>query len=155
MGPPLAQLSGSANRNKDQEGPNVPFPHPGDARGVLPRRAHRGPRRLSGDLRHICEDSHVGVDLDLGALPLSAACRAYAASRQFDPVALALTGGEDYELLFTLSPRHRAQVERAAKLHRFRITGIGTIRPARNGIQAIGPDGTRRQLPNTSYEHFR
>jgi thiamine-monophosphate kinase len=110
---------------------------------------------LSGDLRHICEESHVGVDLDLGALPLSPACRAYAASRQLDPVALAMTGGEDYELLFTLSPRHRAQVERAAKLHRFRITGIGTIRPARNGIQAIGPDGTRRQLPNTSYEHFR
>jgi thiamine-monophosphate kinase len=110
---------------------------------------------LSGDLRHICEESHVGVDLDLGALPLSPACRAYAASRQLNPVALALTGGEDYELLFTLSPRHRAQVERAAKLHRFRITGIGTIRPARNGIQAIGPDGTRRRLPNTSYEHFR
>ncbi len=110
---------------------------------------------LSGDLRHICEESHVGVDLDLGALPLSPACRAYAASRQLDPVALALTGGEDYELLFTLSPRHRAQVERAAKLHRFRITGIGTIRPARNGIQAIGLDGKRRRLPNTSYEHFR
>ena len=110
---------------------------------------------LSGDLRHICEESHVGVDLDLGALPLSPACRAYATSRKLDPVALALTGGEDYELLFTLSPRHRAQVERAAKLHRFRITGIGTIRPSRNGIQAIGPDGARRQLPNTSYEHFR
>ncbi|MEK7236594.1 MAG: thiamine-phosphate kinase [Nitrospirota bacterium] len=110
---------------------------------------------LSGDLRHICEESHVGVDLDLGALPLSPACRAYAASRQLDPVALALTGGEDYELLFTLSPRHQAQAERAAKLRRFRMTCIGTIRPARNGIQAIGPDGTRRPLPITSYEHFK
>lgn len=110
---------------------------------------------LSGDLRHICEDSHVGVDLDLGSLPLSPACRAYAASRQLDQVALALTGGEDYELLFTLSPRHKAQVERDAKLRRFRMTCIGTIRPARNGIQAIGQDGTRRPLPNTSYEHFR
>jgi thiamine-monophosphate kinase len=109
---------------------------------------------LSGDLRHICEESHVGVDLDLGSLPLSLACRAYAASRQLDRVTLALTGGEDYELLFTVSPRHRAQVERAAKLNRFRITCIGTIRPARNGIRAIGPDGTRRPLPNTSYEHF-
>jgi thiamine-monophosphate kinase len=110
---------------------------------------------LSGDLRHICEESHVGVDLDLSALPLSPACRAYAASKQLDPVALALTGGEDYELLFTLSPRHRAEVERAAKLRRFRMTCIGTIRPARNGIQAIGQGGTKRPLPNSSYEHFR
>jgi thiamine-monophosphate kinase len=110
---------------------------------------------LSGDLRHICEESHVGVELNLGALPLSPACRAYAASRQLDQVSLALTGGEDYELLFTLSPRHKAQIERAAKLRRFRITCIGTIRQARNGILAIGPAGTKHPLPNTSYEHFR
>lgn len=110
---------------------------------------------LSGDLRHICEESHVGADLDLGSLPLSPACRAYAASRQLDHVALALTGGEDYELLFTVSPRHRAQIERDATRHRFRITCIGTIRPAQNGIQAIGPDGIRRPLPITSYEHFK
>lgn len=110
---------------------------------------------LSGDLRHICEDSHVGADLDLGALPLSTACRAYAASRQLDPVALAVTGGEDYELLFTLSPRHKAQVERAAKLRRFRMTCIGTIRPTRNGIQGIDLQGTKHPLPNMSYEHFK
>ena len=110
---------------------------------------------LSGDLHHICEESHVGADLDLDALPLSPACRAYAASRTLDPVALALTGGEDYELLFTLSPRHKAQVERTATLRRFCMTCIGTIRPARNGIQAIGQDGTKRPLPITSYEHFR
>jgi len=110
---------------------------------------------LSGDLRHICEASHVGVDLDMGALPLSLACRAYAKSRQLDPVALALTGGEDYELLFTLSPRHRASVERTARSRRFHLTCVGTIRPARNGIQAIGPDGERRPMLFTSYEHFK
>lgn len=110
---------------------------------------------LSGDLRHICEESHVGADLNLHSLPLSPACRAYAASRQLDPVALALTGGEDYELLFTLSPRHKAKVERAAKLRRFRITCIGAIRQARQGVQAISPDGTKRPLPNSSYEHFK
>lgn len=109
---------------------------------------------LSGDLRHICEESHVGADLNLHSLPLSPACRAYAASRQLDPVALALTGGEDYELLFTLSPRHKAKVERAAKLRRFRITCIGAIRQARQGIQAVAKDGTKRPLPNSSYEHF-
>ena len=110
---------------------------------------------LSGDLRHICEESHVGVELDLSALPLSPACRAYATSRKLDPAALALTGGEDYELLFTLPPRRKAEVERAATLHRFRITCIGAIRQARQGIQAIGQDRTPHPLPSSSYEHFK
>jgi thiamine-monophosphate kinase len=109
---------------------------------------------LSGDLRHICEESHVGADLDLGALPLSPACRAYAASRKLDPVDLALTGGEDYELLFTVSPRQRPRLERTAVKRGFSLTCIGKIHPLRIGIQAVSPHGKRHRLANTSYEHF-
>jgi thiamine-monophosphate kinase len=109
---------------------------------------------LSGDLRHICEESHVGVNLDLGALPLSPACRAYAASRKLDPVDLALTGGEDYELLFTISPRHRSRLERTALKRGFSLTCIGEIHPHRFGIQTLSSHGLRHRLANTSYEHF-
>jgi thiamine-monophosphate kinase len=109
---------------------------------------------LSGDLRHICEESHVGVDLDLGALPISPACRAFAASRHLDPVSLALAGGEDYELLFTVSPRQRRRLERTALARGFSLTCIGKIRPHRFGIQALSPHGLRHRLMNTSYEHF-
>jgi thiamine-monophosphate kinase len=109
---------------------------------------------LSGDLRHICEESHVGVELDLGTLPLSPACRAYAASRKLDPVDLALAGGEDYELLFTVSPRQRPRLERTALKQGFSMTYIGNIHPHRFGIQALSPHGTRHKLANRSYEHF-
>jgi thiamine-monophosphate kinase len=109
---------------------------------------------LSGDLRHICEESHVGADLDLSALPLSLACRAYAASRKLDPVDLALTGGEDYELLFTVSPRQRPRLERTALERGLSLTCIGKIHPLRFGIQAVSPHGRRHRLANTSYEHF-
>ena len=109
---------------------------------------------LSGDLRHICEESHVGVELDLSALPFSRACCAYAASRKLDPVNLALTGGEDYELLCTVSPRQRSRLEQAAVKRGFSLTRIGTIHPLRFGIQAVSPDGRRHRLANTSYEHF-
>ena len=109
---------------------------------------------LSGDLRHICEESHVGVELDLGTLPLSPACRAYAAARKLDPVNLALTGGEDYELLFTVSPRQRPRLERAALMQGFSLTYIGNIHPHRFGMQALSPHGTRHRLANRSYEHF-
>ena len=109
---------------------------------------------LSGDLRHICEESYVGMELDLSALPLSTACRAYAASRKLDPVDLALTGGEDYELLFTVSPRQRRRLEQSAVEQGFSLTCIGTIHPHRFGVQTLSPHGRRHRLANTSYEHF-
>jgi thiamine-monophosphate kinase len=109
---------------------------------------------LSGDLRHISEESHVGAALDLSALPLSPACRAYAASRKLNPVDLALTGGEDYELLFTVSPRQRSRLERTALERGFSLACIGKIHPLRFGIQALSPYGRRHRLANTSYEHF-
>ena len=109
---------------------------------------------LSGDLHHICEESHVGAALDLSALPLSTACRAYAASRKLDPVDLALTGGEDYELLVTVPPRQRPRLERTALERGFSLTCIGKIHPLRFGIQALSPHGRPHPLANRSYEHF-
>ncbi len=110
---------------------------------------------LSGDLRHICEESRVGADIDLSALPISPACMAYAKATGQAPVTLALAGGEDYELLFTVSPRHRTRFERMAAGQRVRMTKIGTIRPAGSGIHGILSDGQRRTLLSMSYEHFR
>ncbi len=110
---------------------------------------------LSGDLQHICEESRVGAEVDLVKIPISTACRAYAERNGFQPVHLALTGGEDYELLFTAPSRKQATIERQARAHGYRVTCIGTIRPQRFGIQMTSGDGTTRPMPMTSYEHFR
>jgi thiamine-monophosphate kinase len=109
---------------------------------------------LSGDLRHICEESHVGADINLSALPVSPACRAYAKSTGQDPITLALAGGEDYELLFTVASRHRRRFEWLAAAQHISFTRIGVIRPARSGIHSLASDGKRRSLPITSYQHF-
>jgi thiamine-monophosphate kinase len=110
---------------------------------------------LSGDLRHICEESHVGAEINLSALPTSPACRSYAKSTKQDPVTLALAGGEDYELLFTVSHGQRTRFERAARATHLHVTRIGTITPARAGLCMITQNGQRRPLPFASYEHFR
>jgi thiamine-monophosphate kinase len=110
---------------------------------------------LSGDIRHICVESRVGAELDAALLPVSAACRAYAECRGFDPTELALAGGEDYELLFTVSHERQAAVERQARAHGYRIARIGVIRPRRFGLQLKSSDGVLHPLPMTSYEHFR
>lgn len=110
---------------------------------------------LSGDLRHICEESRIGVEINLSALPLSPALLAYANSTGQAPITLALAGGEDYELLFTVPSRHRVRFERMATAHHVHVTRIGAIKPARAGVHGIFPNGQRRSLPITSYEHFR
>lgn len=109
---------------------------------------------LSGDLRHVCAESGVGAEVETDHLPLSPACRAYAKACGVSPVQLAITGGEDYELLFTASPRSRRTLELQARTRGYRITRIGTIRPKRFGIQMTS-QGRTQPLPPTSYEHFR
>ncbi len=110
---------------------------------------------LSGDLRHLCEESHVGVDLDLSILPISPACRAYALNVKQDPVMLALAGGEDYELLFTVPSRQSARFERAARANRIRVTRVGRMVASGRGLHMIMSSGRRQPLPFVSYEHFR
>ncbi|HXV67808.1 MAG TPA: thiamine-phosphate kinase [Nitrospira sp.] len=110
---------------------------------------------LSGDLRHICEESGVGAEIDPDQLPISSALLAYAESRRLDPVQLALTGGEDYELLFTVPPATQPVLERQARARGFRITRIGTIRPGRFGLRMPSIEGAAKAIPITSYEHFR
>lgn len=110
---------------------------------------------LSGDLRHLCAESGVGALIELAALPVSSACRRYAVSVKKDPTALALAGGEDYELLFTVSARHRARFERASMQQHFRMTKVGRMTAAKEGLRMTLPDGRQRPLPCSSYEHFR
>ena len=109
---------------------------------------------LSGDLQHICKESGVGAEVEIEDLPLSPACRAYAKVYGVSPIRLAMTGGEDYELLFTVPPRSRRALERQARARGYRVTRIGTIRPQQFGIQMTS-HGQTQPLPLTSYEHFR
>jgi thiamine-monophosphate kinase len=110
---------------------------------------------LSGDLRHLCAESGVGALIELTALPISSACRQYALSVKLDPQALALAGGEDYELLFTVPARLQKRFERASAQRHLRMTRVGRMTPAKEGLQMRLPDGRRRSLPLLSYEHFR
>jgi thiamine-monophosphate kinase len=110
---------------------------------------------LSGDLRHLCEESRVGVDLDLSNLPISPACLAYARAANQDPAMLALAGGEDYELLFTVPSRDSMRFEKASTARRIRVTRVGSMVLSSDGLQMTIPNGRRQPLSFVSYEHFR
>ena len=109
---------------------------------------------LSGDLRHLCDESRVGAEVELDRIPISPACQAYARTIGVSPIRFALAGGEDYELLFTASPRDRGTIERGTRTRGYHMTRIGMIRPQQFGIQ-MTIDGRTEPMPVTSYEHFR
>ena len=109
---------------------------------------------LVTDLGHIATESGVGARVDVEALPVSEAARAAAQALGRDPVDWALSGGEDYELLFT------AAADRAAELAR-RVTErtgtpvhrIGEVRPVAEGVRFLEQGGRARAV-RPGYDHF-
>lgn len=103
---------------------------------------------LLGDLAHIAEQSAVGAVIELDRLPLSTAFRAALAQ---DPrlIDLALSGGEDYELLFTSKAQ---DLEQHADLSPG-VTRIGSITAAA-GIQCRWPDQSLYQCERGGFDHF-
>jgi thiamine-monophosphate kinase len=102
---------------------------------------------LSVDIAHICKESGVGAEVEADRIPISAALLHMAR----DPLAAALDGGEDYELLFTVRPSKLAAVEALGS--RFRLTRIGRI-TAGPRISLIGPGKKKRSLRARGFEHF-
>ncbi|MHB8843571.1 MAG: thiamine-phosphate kinase, partial [Nitrospirota bacterium] len=104
---------------------------------------------LSSDLAHICEESGVGAELHAGQVPLSKELRS---TRSLKRPALeyALSGGEDYELLFTVRPEKLGKI----KSLRINATEIGVVIRGRS-IALIGEHGRKSPLRPSGYDHFR
>lgn len=110
---------------------------------------------FSGDLRHICAASRVGAVIWSQALPLSSHLRSYAMTTHQNPVNLALAGGEDYELIFTVPSQFQRKIAIWAKKLKVPITCVGEIKPRSWELKLKLSEGIYRQLPVESYDHFR
>jgi thiamine-monophosphate kinase len=102
---------------------------------------------LSVDLLHLCQESRTGAEIDLERLPLSPAIRLF----EKNPERLALHGGEDYQLLFTVSPRRLRSL--APLREKFDLHSIGRM-TERKGIQVVDKRGRKRPLRPEGYEHL-
>ncbi|MGQ9673322.1 MAG: thiamine-phosphate kinase [Candidatus Aminicenantales bacterium] len=103
---------------------------------------------LSIDLSHLCEESGTGAEIYQKKIPLSAAIRNF----EPKPEQLALHGGEDYQLLFTVSSKNLSRLARLEK--RFSLYWIGRMTPSR-GIWLIDCKGRKHRLELRGYQHFR
>lgn len=109
---------------------------------------------LSGDIHHLCQASHVGVELWADCLPLSRQCQAYALAQGLDPVDLAVAGGEDYELLFTIPPRHQNTMSHLSRKFKVPVACIGEIQRESFGLTLKFEGGISRNIGRHSYDHF-
>ncbi len=100
---------------------------------------------LSIDLFRLCEESGRGARIEEGAVPLSGALREAAGSLGLDPLTLALDGGEDYELLFTMP--HNVRPPGGA-------VAIGRITAQADGLRLRRADGRTTRLKPAGYRHF-
>jgi len=104
---------------------------------------------LIADLGHICEASQVGARIEIDKVPVHSAVEANFSDRALE---FALSGGEDYELLFTAGTEVIDKVSSTASCP---ITTIGEITADNAGkVALIDSEGKPVSLPGTGWEHF-
>lgn len=107
---------------------------------------------LSSDVKHLCEESSVGALINASDIPIDPLVAEICGRRALDPLLLALHGGEDFELLFTVAPQNLARLP--SKVDGVPITGIGKIQPASERVRLV--EGTRVwDLEPGGWDHFR
>jgi thiamine-monophosphate kinase len=105
---------------------------------------------LSSDLAHLCAESGMGAKIEEDKIPVH---RQLLEVPQFKDQALrlALDGGEDFELLFTASPKKISQLEKELKNYRFSCIGRTT---ANAGTIELLSEGKVTFLEPKGFRHF-
>lgn len=103
---------------------------------------------VATDARHLAERSGVEIVVNLEQLPLAPGLREAAEELGRDPVELAASAGEDFELLFAAPPTRREQIEQAAG--DLPVTWIGEVREG-SGLRLLAAHGQPVEI--TGYEH--
>ena len=108
---------------------------------------------LADCVRQVADASGVGVTLDANKIPIPAEIRDGQERRGQDPLEPALSGGDDYELFFTVRPAHRGRLRAVCQhLGDLPITRIGVVTKGRELL--VRDEHGTRPLP-TGYEHFK
>jgi thiamine-monophosphate kinase len=105
---------------------------------------------LSSDLLHICTKSNVGCEINEAFVPMSEEMYQRAIKFNLDPITCVLSGGEDYELLFTISNEDETKVSEHPD-----IQIIGQINNIEAGRILLTKGGNRHALTAQGWNHFK
>jgi thiamine-monophosphate kinase len=104
---------------------------------------------LSSEILHICKQSNLGCVLYEEKLPIADAARNAAFKFEIDPTACALSGGEDYELLFTLS---QSEYDKLVLNEQISVVGYMTDEDA--GAHIITKGGNKHPITAQGWNHL-
>ncbi len=105
---------------------------------------------IASDLMHICKQSNVGAYLEESGVPIHPDAQMQAINFRLDPITCALSGGEDYELLFTINPK---DVEKIKYLPDIYIAG--EITDVKDGIKLHTQGGNIHDITAQGWQHFK
>lgn len=117
--------------------------------GVKPRALIDISDGLASEINHICSQSECGAVVHVSAVPIAFETRDVADEFHEDVDAFALFGGEDYELLFAISPND------VDKLDDKSFNVVGEFVEKERGVQVMLPEGESMPLTPGGYTHFR
>jgi len=135
----------------------TPVPRLAEARAIAATRLGTAMMDLSdglaADLPRLCAQSGVGALLRADQVPVHACCRAAAESLNLDPLELAITGGEDYELLLTCPPAAAGEIQQAVRIASgVPLTVVGEV-VGGDGAALLDAAGRRKPL-GSGFDHF-
>jgi thiamine-monophosphate kinase len=108
---------------------------------------------IAGDLKHICDDSNVGAEIFERDIPFPEKIEKLSISK--NKIDLALNGGEDYELLFTMRSDTPLQlIQEIAAKTQIKISKIGRIVPKEEGFNIINGENQKLLLQPKGWDHF-
>jgi len=104
---------------------------------------------LSSDIRHICQQSNLGCEINDTELPIHQDTYNTALDFNIDPTTCALNGGEDYELLFTIEPEDETKI-----MDDGAIAIVGRMTKPEGGCVLVTKAGHRYPLKAQGWKHF-
>jgi thiamine-monophosphate kinase len=105
------------------------------------------------DLERITSQQGTGAKLELMKLPTSKQYMECIHQYSDDQYGLALSGGEDYELLFTSHEDRRGDIQKISKNLNIQITEIGHVTKDKT-VKIINPNGEAAPITNRGFVHF-
>ncbi len=104
---------------------------------------------LASELFHICTQSGVGALVEESGVPIHPETELMSIKFKLDPISAALSGGEDYELLFTINPKDVDKVKYMPELYI-----AGEILDAKDGIRLNTKGGNLHNITAQGWTHF-
>lgn len=104
---------------------------------------------LASEIFHICKQSGVGAFVEESGVPIHPDAELMAIKFKMDPITCALSGGEDYELLFTIDPNEVDKVKYIAGIYI-----MGEITKASEGIKLHTKGGNIHPIKAQGWKHF-